>query len=137
MNAKKILIPVDGSKRSLDAINMVKSLFSGNELDVHLLHVVEMNYIIQEDVQKELLKVSDNILDKAAELLTDYNVSKVSLMGTPYKDIVEYAEKENLDMIIMTRMGLSGLQRYLVGSVTSKVISNTSVPVLIVPEAEK
>lgn len=137
MNSKKILIPVDGSKRSLDAINMVKSLFLNDSLDVHLLHVVEMNYIIQEDVQKELLKVSDNILDKAAELLTDYNITKVSLMGTPYKDIVEYAEKENLDMIVMTRMGLSGLQRYLVGSVTSKVISNTSVPVLIVPEGDK
>ncbi|OHW61770.1 TRAP-T-associated universal stress protein TeaD [Andreesenia angusta] len=137
MGAKKILIPVDGSKRSLDAINMVKSLFSGEELDIHLLHVVEMNYIIQEDVQKELLKVSDNILDKAAELLGDYSINKVSLMGTPYKDIVEYAEKENIDMIVMTRMGLSGLQRYLVGSVTSKVISNTSVPVLIVPEGDK
>lgn len=136
MSAKKILIPVDGSKRSLDAINMVKSLFSGDDLDIHLLHVVEMNYIIQEDVQKELLKVSDNILDKAAELLADYSISKVSLMGTPYKDIVEYADKESIDMIVMTRMGLSGLQRYLVGSVTSKVISNTSVPVLIVPEGE-
>lgn len=137
MNVKKVLIPVDGSKRSLDAINMVKSLFAGSELDIHLLHVVEMNYIIQEDVQRELLKVSDNILDKAAELLADHRVNKVSLMGTPYKDIVEYADKENVDIIVMTRMGLSGLQRYLVGSVTSKVISHTTVPVLIVPEADE
>lgn len=134
MSSKKILIPVDGSKRSLDAIEMVKSLFGKDELELHLLHVVELNYIIQEEVQKELLKVSDDIVNKAAEMLSDYKVQKVSLMGTPYKDIIEYAEKEDLDMIVMTRMGLSGLQRYLVGSVTSKVISNTSVPVLIVPE---
>lgn len=136
MNVSKILVPVDGSKRSLYAVNMIKTLFGGNDLEIHLLHVVEMNYIIQESVQKELLKVSDDILDKAAELLSDYRVTKVSLMGTPYKDIVEYAERENLDMIVMTRMGLTGLQRYLVGSVTSKVVSHSGIPVLIIPESE-
>lgn len=136
MNIKKILLPLDGSKRSLDAINMIKSLFSASELDLHILHVVETEYITISGIEEKAAELSQDILNKAAELLQEYNITKVGMSGVPYKDIVEYAEKEKVDMIIMTRTGISGLQRYLVGSVTSKVIAGSSVPVLIVPESE-
>lgn len=136
MSVKKILLPLDGSKRSLDAINMVKSLFGGSELEIHLLHVVETEYITIPGIEEKATEISKDILDKAADLLSGYNTAKVGMSGVAYKDIVEYADKESVDMIVMTRTGVSGLQRYLVGSVTSKVISGSSVPVLIVPESE-
>lgn len=136
MNVQKILIPLDGSKRSLDAINMVMSLFPNKNINIHLLHVVETNYITVPGVQDKAAEISKDILDRASAILSDYSITKVALNGTPYDKVVEYAAKENLDMIVMTRTGVSGLQRYLIGSVTSKVISNSSVPVLVVPEAK-
>lgn len=134
LNINKVLIPVDGSKRSLEAIEYVKSIFKDHPVEVHLLNVVEVNYIVQESIQKELVLQSYEILDSAEEQLKGYDVVKTSLIGTPYKDIIEYSEKENIDLIIMTRMGLSGFQRYLIGSVTSKVVSHSPIPVMIIPE---
>ncbi|OHW61769.1 TRAP-T-associated universal stress protein TeaD [Andreesenia angusta] len=136
MSVKKILLPLDGSKRSLDAINMIKSLFGDSELDIHILHVVETEYITVPGIQEKANEISKDILDKAADLLAGYSTTKIGMSGVAYKDIVEYADKEKVDMIVMTRTGISGLQRYLVGSVTSKVISGSSVPVLIVPESD-
>lgn len=135
MNINKILVPVDGSERSLEAIEFIESMFADQAIEIHLLNVVEMNYIVQETVQRELLHHSNEILDQAESLLpANFNVIKSSVLGTPYKDIIEYAEKEKVDMIVITRMGLSGIQRYLIGSVTSKVVSHANVPVLVIPE---
>lgn len=134
MNLNKILIPVDGSERSLEAIELSKTLFKSQAVEIHLLNVVEVNYIVQESIQKELIDQSNEVLDIAASKIKDYKVIKSSIVGTPYKDIIDYAKKEDINMIIMTRMGLSGLQRYLIGSVTSKVVSHSPVPVLVIPE---
>lgn len=133
MNIRKVLVPVDGSERSLEALELCKTLFA-QEVEVHLLNVVEVNYIVQDSIQKELREQSNEVLDIAASKLDGYKVIKSSLIGTPYKDIIEYTNKENIDIIIMTRMGLSGFQRYLIGSVTSKVVSHSPVPVLVIPE---
>ncbi len=134
INVNKVLVPVDGSERSLEAIEMVKSLFVNHPIEIHLLNVVEVNYIVQESIQKELIVQSNEVLDHAGELLENYTVVKSSIVGTPYKDIIEYASKEKVDLIVMTRMGLSGFQRYLIGSVTSKVVAHSPIPVIVIPE---
>ena len=43
------------------------------------------------------------------------------------------ADEDNIDLIIMAKRGLTGLKRYLIGSVTSKVVTHSDVPVLILP----
>ncbi len=133
ININKVLIPVDGSERSLEAIELFQELFP-KETELHLLNVVEVNYIVQDSIQRELIEQSNEVLDIAASKAEGYKVVKSSLIGTPYKDIIEYTNKENIGMVIMTRMGLSGFQRYLIGSVTSKVVAHSPVPVLVIPE---
>lgn len=134
MKINKILIPVDGSKRSLEAIEYAQSIISAEGAEFHLINVTEMNYIVQEDLQKELFKVSDKILQDAAQSVKKHKVVKKSVVGVPYKEIVDYAEVNNIDLIVITRMGISGLQRYVIGSVTSKVVSHSHIPVLVIPE---
>lgn len=142
MNINKILVPVDGSERSLEAIGLIKDIFANKSLELHLLNVVDMskymvlpNYTVEESIKSELLSHSNEILDQASALLpAEYTVVKSSMAGTPYEHIVKYAEKENVDMIVIARKGLSNIQRFLVGSVTSKVVSHAGVPVLVVPE---
>lgn len=136
MKLKKILIPLDGSKRSLDSIEMAKSLFKDSDTEIYLLHVTNMEYVFEENLQRQVADLSYQIVNEAARNLDSYNISKKVLSGIAYKEIVEYAERENFDLIIMSRTGLSGLRKYLVGSVTNKVISRTTVPILIVPEKE-
>lgn len=151
MEIKKILVPVDGSDRSLESIEFIKGAFSGKELEVHLINVVDINFVAQGSmlgdlsygneilsqdlIQREMLESSAEILDRAAALLPpECSVVKASLLGISYNEIVEYAERECVDIIVITKMGLSSIQRFLIGSVTSKVVSHASVPVLVLPE---
>jgi nucleotide-binding universal stress UspA family protein len=59
------------------------------------------------------------------------------VQGGVAENIVGYAERNKIDVIVMTTHGRSGLGRYLLGSVAGKVISISSVPVLIVPSMKK
>jgi nucleotide-binding universal stress UspA family protein len=53
-------------------------------------------------------------------------------MGDPYEEIIDYAETEGVDMIVMGTHGRSGLDRFLLGSVTEKVVRTADAPVLTV-----
>ncbi|MHB1378636.1 MAG: universal stress protein, partial [Desulfurivibrionaceae bacterium] len=57
--------------------------------------------------------------------------------GEPYEQIVQVAEEENCDLIIMGRRGKNKMERELMGSVTARVIGHTSKDVLVTPEAGK
>jgi nucleotide-binding universal stress UspA family protein len=53
-------------------------------------------------------------------------------VGTPAEAIVQYAHQQNVDQIVMGRMGQGGLQSLLLGSVVNKVLHLASCPVLLV-----
>jgi nucleotide-binding universal stress UspA family protein len=53
--------------------------------------------------------------------------------GQPFGAIVDCAEKEGVDLIVMSSHGRSGLSRMLIGSVTDKVLRGSPCPVLVVP----
>jgi nucleotide-binding universal stress UspA family protein len=57
------------------------------------------------------------------------------IQGTPYRAIVEFATENDVDVIVMGTHGRRGIDRYLLGSVTEKVIRTSPVPVLSVPIA--
>ena len=59
------------------------------------------------------------------------------LTGAPYRAVVDYADAEDVALVVMGTHGRTGLQRYLLGSVTEKVVRTAGVPVLTVraPEA--
>jgi nucleotide-binding universal stress UspA family protein len=52
--------------------------------------------------------------------------------GKPYLEIIRFAEKEEIDLIAMSTRGHSGLSRWLLGSVTDRVVRGATVPVLLV-----
>jgi nucleotide-binding universal stress UspA family protein len=56
----------------------------------------------------------------------------IVLEGHPSNEIIEFAQKNGIDVIVMGTLGKSGLDRFLLGSVAEKVTRNSSVPVLVV-----
>jgi nucleotide-binding universal stress UspA family protein len=68
----------------------------------------------------------------AQGVLTEQKV----LLGDPVDSIVEYAERERFDLIAMATHGRSGLARLLAGSVASRVLERTDLPVLLVRPAD-
>ncbi len=133
MAARRILVPVDGSEPNLKAIEEARTMALNSESTVILLHVVDVDYLLDHSILNELKDQKAQILNNAYEKFEGLNVEKYLVLGDPAEEILKKADEDNIDLIIMAKRGLTGLKRYLIGSVTSKVVTHSEVPVLILP----
>ena len=132
---KKILLPIDGSKRSARTIDMLKHTFRPEDADVTLVMVefkderVEMSKIFEQYTEDAKHKLED-----LAASLEGYQVHTELLFGTPGPEIVRYAKKEKFDLIMMTRSSRGPLQK--MGSVASYIVKKApDCDLLIMREA--
>jgi nucleotide-binding universal stress UspA family protein len=128
---EKILVPLDGSKlaetslpyaeeiarKTGSQITLMSVLLFGNESDEDQYHHLHRFYI------QEMTKT---MKEKAIK------VKSVIVTGDPAEQIVDYADKKNIDLIIMGTRGRSALKRWVLGSVADKVVSATSCPVALI-----
>ncbi len=63
---------------------------------------------------------------------TDANIKSEVITGDPSEQILYLIDKEDVDMVVMGCHGLSGLRRFLIGSVSNKVLQHSSKPVMII-----
>jgi len=84
---------------------------------------------------ERMLPQAQKYLSDIAETLRSdgYSVEIIALTGDPANIIVEEADKSDVDAIVMSTHGRSGLSRWLLGSVTHKVLNATHRPMFIVP----
>ncbi|MBP2033162.1 nucleotide-binding universal stress UspA family protein [Clostridium algifaecis] len=138
MEKKKVLIPLDGTDRSMHSIDCLKKIFSEKDnVKVTLMTVSEIvianDMVISDSVIERSEKESKYILDRAEKEIEGYEVEKYSPFGYAGDEILKKAQKDKFDAIIMTKSTKKGLIR-MIGSVTSKVVKNSKALVLIVPE---
>lgn len=138
MGFKRVLIPIDKSDKTLKSLETVKDLFSKDDVQIVLLHVIdEFNVSAVDYVSPEFIdsvtELSHTVLARAAEQISEYDVEKISTLGTPAKIIFETVEKNNIDLILMTKTGSGIVDKYILGSVTSKVVKKADVPVMVIP----
>lgn len=131
---KKILIPLDGTERSMHSINLVKNIYKKDEVEITLLYIKEdvNNMIMEHDLtaaEKEMQKV----VAPAIKELEGYNVTCEFGLIDPGSEIVKRAQMNGIDIIVMTKSTKKGLTR-MIGSVTSYVVRNATCIVMIVPE---
>jgi|SRR5829696_1126226 nucleotide-binding universal stress UspA family protein len=149
----KILITVDGSEESMNAADYAIAMAKKEDNDAQLiaLHVLfsqtgyaystnifglvtpsSINELLQ-DAKHEAQQWFDKIKEKMYEnrdvqLKTEVVVSPTSVVGA----IVDYAERENVDLIVIGSRGRSGFKKLLLGSTASGVITYATCPVLVV-----
>lgn len=134
-----ILIPTDGSEGVQRAIDHGIDLASQTDATVHAMYVVDTGdavaipegqwLTIEETLEETEEEAVADIEDRARQQNVD--VSATVEYGTPNKDIVRYAEENDIDLIVMGTHGRSGLDRVLLGSVTDNVIRRSETPVLV------
>jgi nucleotide-binding universal stress UspA family protein len=139
MNFSKILIPVDDSKHSEQALKHGISLaeMSGAKLIVLHCHRPVPTGLGEPNFQKAIddaTRESYAVLEKQTANFKDTNVSyeEKIIGGSTAKSIKAVAETENCDLIIMGSKGKSNLEGLVVGSVTHKVLHTVQCPVLVV-----
>ncbi|UNJ81097.1 universal stress protein [Metabacillus dongyingensis] len=148
---KRILVAIDGSEGSKQALQQGSELARNNGADLTLIYVKNETHlplyggvypvsaagtqIIQEEVERaEEVEISkgEAILRKAKEAVSpDIKVTAVLLDGDPAASICGYTEKNNIDLIVMGSRGLSGIKKWVLGSVSQKVLSEATQAVLI------
>jgi len=146
MTKLKILVPLDGSERSMHSVDWLKRFFGSGQAIVTLLNVIEITslsmldeYFMPGAAPQEGLPYgtfsqrSNLILEEAGKLLEGYEVEKVSTSGLSADVILGTAKEGGFDMIVMTKSSTKGFTRFL-GSVTTKVVRDSEVAVVVVPE---
>ena len=136
MNKRKVLIPIDGTERSMHSLEFVKEIFPKGSIDVILMNVKELVLLNEMIVSKEIEMAKDlskDILSEAQEKMKDYyNTETYFTFGYPGDEILKKASEENIGIIVMTKSTKRGLNR-IIGSVTSNVVKRAKCIVMIVP----
>lgn len=84
-----------------------------------------------------LAKHGEAIVSEVADSVSDgITVETAVLSGNAYEQILEYADAEDADLLVMGTHGRTGVDRYLLGSVTEKVVRTADIPVLTVRARE-
>ena len=134
---KKLLIPIDGSSRSLKTVEAVKQLFRPEDIQIIIVKVISAQlYINSMDEIKHNAEAARPELEEVAALLPEYEVKTQVLLGSaPGVEIVEYAKEAGIDAIIMTRSTRGPIRK--LGSVAAYIAKNASfLNVMIMKEEE-
>ena len=141
-----ILVPLDGSELAECVLPHAKTIAEGcNVVQVTLVRVIEPLHIrggievrIPPEERQRLEEHStDNAreyLDQIVKSLKDEGIAAQSevLHGDVVGKLVEYADENGVDLIVIATHGRSGVSRWVWGSVTDRVLRSASVPVLMV-----
>ena len=138
----KILLPVDGSEVSLNAVRFVIRLAKdGLQTSVVLANVQEPSSLYEmvvvqdpESLQRASAAAGVHTLEAARVLLVEAHieVEREVASGDPAHTIVDIVERFGCDMVVMGASGTSSLRSALLGSVSNEVLHAAGVPVVIV-----
>jgi nucleotide-binding universal stress UspA family protein len=134
---KKILVPVDSSKYSNEAVQYACSIAQKFNSELTLLHVIP-DILSDGDAgfidYKPLEEAARKKIDAAKEIVASNGLSASTRMesGPTADTIINIAEEEAADLIVIGSRGLSTAKRFLLGSVSNSVSHHTPCPVLIV-----
>jgi len=85
-----------------------------------------------DEIEAELTAHAKELIEASAALTDDIRMTTAVEMGTPHSAILQYADEQGVDLIVMGTHGRTGVERYLLGSVTEKVVRLSDVPVVTV-----
>ena len=141
---KRVLVPVDGSEQAHEACAFVTQEFSGAEMVLlHVINPAEAGYSAQaslpsfseewyEQAKSQAQDLFDEIEVEAKAEGEDLSVTRAIEVGKPVRTVVEYAEENEVDQVVMGSHGHSGVTRILLGSVAEAVVRRSPVPVTVV-----
>jgi nucleotide-binding universal stress UspA family protein len=143
---RRIIVAFDGSADSVKAVRTACSMAKEYGADLRIIHVYSIPAFtyatpapipqIDASVLEESAKdVATKVLERAKGLAEEADVkAQCELLesGSVVQAIVEFAENEKCDLIVVGTRGMTGFKRLILGSVSSGIISHAHCPVLVV-----
>ena len=155
----KLLVPVDGSSASVNAVKKSIEIAKKYDFSIKLICIIASDVsrrhrrneqlwrqvdgsvitgremtINDDALTNKVQESSDKLLDSIVTELDfgDIKVEKEVLFGEPYVKILEMAKIESFDLIVMSNRGFSDIKHFFLGSVAQRVISEAPCPVLVI-----
>jgi len=139
---KKILVAYDGSDHAIRALDVAIDLASKYNAKLDVVEVVDTAALlgmgvapIPGEVIQQVYNKAKTDVENAKSKAQQHGVKEVDavvLEGDPATAILEYAAKNGSDLIITGSRGLSTFKRIILGSVSTKIVEDAKVPVLVV-----
>ena len=147
---KKLLVPVDFSGHSMDALRSAWELAREIGAELHMLHVVAPHHsfiplplthdaekareiareaAMVEQAEEELARI------RRDEMAQSPKVTVGAVVGPPVAKILAYVRENKIDLIVMSTHGRTGAEHALIGSVTEKIVRVSPCAVLVVRRA--
>jgi nucleotide-binding universal stress UspA family protein len=145
---QKILLPTDGSEASQRAGEYAISTANLSGADIIVLNVIDTDYLnslpqqdLREKIDEQLREEGKEAVKKFEKKIEDEqcagnckNIKLITMIkkGKPEEVILKTADEENVDQIIMGKSGKHGIEKFIVGSTTERVIRRAKVPVNVI-----
>lgn len=139
---KKILIATDGSENGAQAVKAGMEIAKLSQGKAYALYVIDntcypaekwdpkLKTAMEEQFKTFGLEMTATVEEAAKS--AGVEVEFVIREGHPAEKILDFAEKQGVDMIVVGSLGKTDAERFLLGSVSEKVVRNAKVPVLVV-----
>jgi nucleotide-binding universal stress UspA family protein len=140
---KRILVATDGSEPVKKAVDTAIEIAGMSKTKLYAIHVVSLGFLYESiPTDEELEQAFQDKLMTEGKQATAYienagraanvEVESVILRGIPAEEIIWFAEKNDIDLIVMGTHGRTGIKSFLLGSVAEKVVRHATKPVLVV-----
>jgi nucleotide-binding universal stress UspA family protein len=142
----KVLVPVDGSKYSLEGIKVAAHFAKTKDAETTIMTIIpsvsdidlELSPSERDRLLESMKRRGEDVLKKAVDLLKSRGVTKVntvlSTAASAAHEIVNFADKEKIDLIVIGSKGMGATARFFLGSVAANVVRHSSCCVYVVKE---
>ena len=147
---ERILWPTDFSELSIFGGQYALGLAQFFGAELHIIHVIpppispDVSLVVPAEVpvtvaEPEIVEASEDALKKlVAEHFPGYDKIVTNVFfGAPWPGVCDYAKENNIDLIVVTTHGRTGLSHVLIGSTAERIVQHAPCPVLTVKDAGK
>jgi nucleotide-binding universal stress UspA family protein len=142
----KVLVPVDGSKHSSEGIKVASHYAKSKNAQLYLITVIpsvadidlELSASERDRILESMRSRGEELLTRSTDLMKSFGVDKVNTVlataPSPAQEIVSFAEKEKMDLIVIGSRGRNANHKFHIGSVAATVVGHSPCCVYVVKE---
>ena len=144
---KQILIATDGSESAEKAASFGIEIARLSGAKIYAVYVIDttpyysipLDQLWPKDIYEQFEKIGHEITADVEETTkaAGLEAESIVLKGDPAERILNFAEEQNVDLIVVGAHGISKFERLVIGSVSEKIVRHAKIPVLVVREQKK
>ncbi len=138
----RVLVPLDGSQLAEKALPLAQAFAQLNQATIVLARVLDAGQVDQTlpsvlAGRKDYFREIQTYLDQVGEQLDGLDWETHCQVGSPARALLSLSQTHNIDLIVMSTHGHSGLKRWVCGSVAENVLRGSHIPVALVPQKKE